>query len=59
MAEHEGALGKERETTRPCPVCGVASVTVRIWESSDGAYEDERFTCGACGHVWWVDGIDS
>lgn len=59
FADHEGTFDKEHETGRVCPVCGVASVTVRIWESSDGAYEDEQFRCGACGHSWWVDGIDS
>lgn len=59
MAEHEGKFGRELETQRTCPVCAVASVKVRIWESSDGAYEDEQFRCGACGYTWWVDGIDS
>lgn len=34
---------------------------VRIWESSDGAYEDEQYRCTnkECNHVLWVDGIDS
>lgn len=31
----------------------------RIWESSDGAYEDVHYMCLPCGHTWWIDGIDS
>ena len=26
-----------------------------LWESSDGAYEDHKYTCTACGSVYWVD----
>jgi PHP family Zn ribbon phosphoesterase len=38
-------------------VCG-APVKVRVWESSDGGYEDYQYRCEA-GHTWWIDGIDS
>lgn len=36
--------------------CG-ATVKYRIWESSDGAYEDWQYRC-ANGHTWWIDGDD-
>lgn len=54
-----GDTGEEQPTDRYCRKCGAQTVTVRIWESSDGAYEDERFDCTSCGCTWWVDGIDS
>jgi hypothetical protein len=42
------------------PTCGSElHVWVRLWESHDGAYEDHQYRCWHCGHVWWVDGIDS
>jgi len=59
MAESEGTAGPPVKAERPCPKCGSDNVTVQTWESSCGGYEDEKFTCGACGHTWWVDGIDS
>ena len=37
--------------------CG-APVQYRLWESSDGAYEDHQYRC-ANGHTWWIDGPDS
>jgi hypothetical protein len=44
---------------RPCPVCGQYNVTMQKWESSDGAFEDAKFTCSTCQYEWWIDGIDS
>ena len=44
---------------RPCRACGEVNVKYRIWESSDGAYEDYKYTCMSCGACWWIDGIDS
>lgn len=35
-----------------------ATVKVRAWDSSDGAYTDYQYRCEN-GHVWWIDGIDS
>jgi hypothetical protein len=29
------------------------------WESNDGAYVDRKYQCVTCGHVHWVEGIDS
>lgn len=49
--------GKARKTV--CPHCFGEDVTVRLWESDDGAYEDWRFTCKSCGHQWWVEGPDA
>jgi hypothetical protein len=42
-----------------CRKCDAVEATCEEWESSCGGYEDYRYTCGACGYVWWVDGIDS
>lgn len=60
-ADHEGTFSATRPADRPCPRCGRATLTVRVWESSDGAYEDLKFECTdpACRHAFWVDGIDS
>lgn len=44
---------------RPCQSCKGERVTFQIWESADGAYEDEKYTCQDCGETWWIDGIDS
>jgi hypothetical protein len=57
--DSEGTFGAWQETDRHChePTCN-APVKYRVWESSDGAYEDLSFRC-ANGHRWWVDGIDS
>jgi hypothetical protein len=59
FADNEGEFRKEKPTDIPCRKCGKTEVTYQIWESSDGAYEDCRYTCQACRTVWWVDGIDS
>jgi len=47
-------LGTHPVTAVPCG----AVVHSRVWESSDGAYEDVQYRC-ANGHTWWIDGIDA
>lgn len=60
MAEHQGDFGDEHESKdRPCPKCKGGPVMYRVWESSCGGYEDYKYRCAACGHTWWIDGIDS
>ena len=59
MSELEGSFSKEKPVSRHCPKCNGTKVTMKVWESSDGAYEDEKFTCGDCDYYWWVDGPDS
>ncbi len=59
MPETAGELQGAQKTDDKCRKCGAQQVTYRVWESSDGAYEDYKYTCGACGFVWWIDGIDS
>jgi Zn finger protein HypA/HybF involved in hydrogenase expression len=54
-----GTLSKERAAVRPCPRCGWKDVLVQTGDSSCGGYEDLKYTCPQCYHVWWVDGIDS
>lgn len=46
----------ETFTGRNCSKCG-SPMTGRMWESSDGAYEDVKWTCPN-GHIQWVDGDD-
>lgn len=61
MSETEGTFDKNKLPTdcacRKCDVRG--KVTYRIWNSTCGGYEDYKYTCGACGYDWWIDGIDS
>ncbi len=59
MRESEGELNPWQPAATPCRYCGSTEHFYRIWESSDGAYEDEKHECRACKKSWWVDGIDS
>jgi hypothetical protein len=56
VKDSDGELGEAKPSDRKCH-CGQL-MTLQIWESSDGAYEDCKYTCPQ-GHVQWVDGIDS
>jgi len=58
IPESEGTFREPEPTDRSCRKCGERTVTVQLWDSNDGAYVDAKYTC-ACGHTWWVDGIDS
>lgn len=57
--DDEGTFKEWKPSERHCwrPECE-APVQARIWESSDGGYEDYQYRCEK-GHVSWVDGIDS
>lgn len=62
--DSEGTFGGWQDHPEPCErrdedgaPCG-ARVRYRVWESSDGAYEDYQYRCEA-GHIRWIDGIDS
>jgi hypothetical protein len=59
MSDSEGVFGEWTQSSRPCPHCGSAQHFYRVWESNDGAYEDEKHKCLTCKEVWWIDGIDS
>lgn len=59
MSESDGTFDEPKKTDRECRKCGVHAVTYETWDSSDGGYTDYKYTCGACGHTWWIDGIDS
>lgn len=59
MSETDGEFTKREGSKMACPKCQQTNVTVQTWESSDGAYEDYKYTCPDCKHVWWIDGIDS
>jgi hypothetical protein len=58
-SESEGSFNGYEKSPRSCPYCGSPNHYYRIWESSDGAYEDEKHECLDCHQIWWVDGIDS
>lgn len=59
MSEHEGTLSKPEEKKYECRKCGAIEATCQEWDSSCGGYTDYKYTCGACGHVRWVEGSDS
>jgi hypothetical protein len=66
MGESEGTMrdGWKPDADCACRDCGrTGAVECRVWESSCGGYEDEKYRCapdrGGCGATWWVDGIDS
>ena len=42
-----------------CQKCNSDKIGCRIFEASDGGYEDFKYTCEDCGFAWWVDGIDA
>lgn len=57
--ENEGAFEATVDTDMSCRVCSAVAVKASPWSPSDGGSEDTKFTCTACGHVWWVDGPDA
>ena len=61
MHEEEGTFTKKEweEIPGTCRKCGQRKLVCRVWESSCGGYEDNKIKCSNCGHIWWVDGIDS
>lgn len=61
MSESEGTFDKEQKSDRSCPKCKKTNVVMKVWNSNDGGFEDEKFTCKepSCGHVWWVEGPDA
>lgn len=59
MRDSEGEFSPWQATKRMCPRCHQPQVQMRVWESKDGAFEDDQYKCSACGYSWWVDGIDS
>lgn len=61
MADSQGEFGEYKHAVEiKCRECKAERhVRYRIWESSCGGYEDYNYKCFACGHSWWVDGIDS
>lgn len=60
MKESEGTFSQPYpQGWLPCPNCKDYTVECRIWNSKCGGYEDFKYTCTGCAHVWWVDGSDS
>jgi hypothetical protein len=60
LPESAGDFEKDSHPSdRPCPHCGGRRVRYRVWESSCGGYEDEKYTCPDCQRSWWVEGPDS
>ncbi len=43
-----------------CPKCrNHHGNTCQVRESSCGGYTDNRMTCWACRHTWWIEGSDA
>lgn len=59
VSESSGVFSEEIQSARTCRKCGSKNVTCRVWSSSCGGYEDEKYTCRDCGAVQWVEGADS
>jgi hypothetical protein len=59
FSEDEGEFTSTAHHAAQCRQCGSDNVTCKTWESSDGGYEDYKYICQDCGHIWWVDGIDA
>ncbi len=59
VKESDGTLYPSESTNRRCPKCHSGHCDVQTWESNCGGFEDEKITCVNCGHVWWIEGIDS
>jgi DNA-directed RNA polymerase subunit M/transcription elongation factor TFIIS len=59
IPDSAGDFSPPEQTAINCRRCDRKTVERQLWESHCGAYEDHRYTCTSCGHVWWVDGIDA
>lgn len=60
LPDDDGTFQAWHVSDRPCPTCHRDDGhRWRLWESNDGAYEDEQHECQACGATWWIDGVDS
>lgn len=60
MADSQGEFADFKvQPDVPCRKCSSHTVSMREWESSCGGWEDYQYRCSACGHSWWVEGIDS
>lgn len=57
----QGLYTKEKKLPeRKCIKCHATNcISVELWESSCGGYEDEKFTCSNCKYTWWVEGPDA
>jgi len=58
MEDSHGVFGNEKVSKLPCPDCG-GVLNYKIWKSHCGGYEDTRYKCRSCYHIWGVDGSDS
>lgn len=59
MADSDGTFTKPAAVVYPCRKCKSADVDEQEWDSSCGGWTDYKYTCRACGHQWWEEGIDS
>jgi hypothetical protein len=47
-------------TSLTCRFCEYrGKVWVQTITTDDGAHDDNKYTCEACGRSWWIDGIDA
>lgn len=43
---------------KSCPKCRSNNIKHRVFESFDGAHEDDHYICKDCNYDWWIDGPD-
>ena len=58
MEDSDGDFGVWVGCESLCRKCEGA-LQYRTWESKCGGYVDYQYRCLNCGHVYWIDGIDS
>ncbi len=59
MPESAGEFQPPAKKLYDCRYCaGTGCVEMRLWESSCGGYDDEKYTCQKCGKTWWIEGAD-
>lgn len=59
MKETDGDFGDWKACNNTvCKVCNSDNIVYRSWSSHCGGYEDDKFKCLNCLHMWWIDGPD-
>jgi len=58
VSDLDGKFGAPRSCDNKCPKCN-SPMTMSIWTSDCGGFEDEKYDCNNCGHYFWFEGPDS
>lgn len=49
----------KKETGYACLKCGSKHIRSRCVESSCGGFDDYKFKCDSCDHIWWCESADA